>query len=217
MQNRFCCGLVAVLAVLAVLLPVQAMAQVVECTPARGLKPIMATHTIPPYPDVSVMTSEQGTVLLGVVIGKDGMPGDVQIEQSSGSLRLDITARVHVKANWRWEQMAEACHTKVSMRFDVHDRQPGDRWSPSIRPGIADYPPQSLKAGEQGDSIVMILLGQDGTILKVGPTGHGSGYPALDAKSEELAKTLRLKPATMDGKPVFTVVTVDFRWVLPAK
>jgi len=214
MKNRFYCCLVALFIAL---LPIRAQGQVVECTPARGLKPIMSTHTIPPYPDVSVMTNEEGTVLMGVVIGEDGLARDVQIEQSSGSLRLDITARDHVKANWKWEPMAQACHTKISMKFDMKDRPPNAGQVPVIAPDIADYPPESLKAGEQGDSVVMIFLGTDGQILNVTMSSHGSGYPALDAKAQDLARKLNLKPATLDGKPIFTIVTFDFQWRLPAK
>jgi TonB family protein len=207
------------LVMLSMVLAGPVMAQVPACADGDApvkLKPIMSTHTIPPYPEVSVMTSEQGTVLLGVVVGKDGVATDVQIDQSSGSLRLDIAARDHVKANWRWEPIAQACRTKVSMKFDVRDGAAGPSQLPIIRPTAADYPPQSLKGGEQGDVIVMMLVGGDGSNLNT-HISHASGYPALDAKSEELAKALRFKPAMMDDKPILTAVTLDFRWVLPVK
>jgi TonB family protein len=185
------------------------------------LKPIMSTHTNPPYPDVSVMTNEEGRVLMEVLIGTDGVPISTSIVTSSGSLRLDQAAMDQVKNVWRWEPPILHCkplqlRTRVSMLFSLKDLPTTGPQPAIIRPTAADYPPQSLKDGEHGDVIVMMLVGQDGANLNT-RISYGSGYPALDAKSEELAKALRITPAMMDSKPVLTAVTLDFRWVLPVK
>ena len=100
-----------------------------QCTTSdTPLRPIVATHTIPPYPEMSVMTKEQGKTLLDVSIGADGVPTDVQVAQTSGSLRLDEAARDYVKATWRWSPPVKDCKpvavkTRVSILWDLHDAQ----------------------------------------------------------------------------------------------
>jgi len=50
------------------------------------------------YPRESVINHEQGTVILRVLVGVDGVPQAVEIEKSSGFQRLDRAAREAVKA-----------------------------------------------------------------------------------------------------------------------
>jgi len=50
------------------------------------------------YPRESLLNHEQGTVILRVLVGVDGVPQAVEIEKSSGFQRLDRAAREAVKA-----------------------------------------------------------------------------------------------------------------------
>lgn len=50
-----------------------------------------------PYPRDALLRREQGTVILRVLVGSDGIPQRVEIETSSGSPRLDAAARDAVK------------------------------------------------------------------------------------------------------------------------
>jgi len=50
------------------------------------------------YPRESLINHEQGTVILRVLVGVDGVPQAVEIEKSSGFQRLDRAAREAVKA-----------------------------------------------------------------------------------------------------------------------
>jgi protein TonB len=52
-----------------------------------------------PYPFEAMRRREQGTVMLRVLVGTDGKPGQIEIERSSGSHALDIAARDAVR---RW-------------------------------------------------------------------------------------------------------------------
>jgi len=61
--------------------------------PDVPLSPLMATHTLPPYPQMSVMTKEEGAVMLMVHIDAGGVPTAVEVDTSSGSVRLDEAAR----------------------------------------------------------------------------------------------------------------------------
>ncbi|MDM0011255.1 energy transducer TonB [Variovorax sp. J22P168] len=60
-----------------------------------------ATPNLPaPYPSESKMNNEQGTVLLRVLTGADGRPTRVEVQKSSGFVRLDQAA---VEAVRRWQ------------------------------------------------------------------------------------------------------------------
>lgn len=55
----------------------------------------------PHYPIVARRTGEQGTVMLRVLVSREGLPGRVDVEKSSGSTHLDAAALEAVKA-WRF-------------------------------------------------------------------------------------------------------------------
>ena len=57
------------------------------------------TRTPVPYPHDAAQRHEQGTVILRVLVGADGVPQTVEIEKSSGFRSLDIAARNAVS---RW-------------------------------------------------------------------------------------------------------------------
>ena len=57
--------------------------------------------TEPRYPMDSIRRGEHGTVLLRVLVGRDGFPKQIDIERSSGFPRLDRSARESV-LRWRF-------------------------------------------------------------------------------------------------------------------
>ena len=60
------------------------------------------TRTKIPYPRDAFQMRQQGTVILRVLVGTDGVPQSVQIETSSGSRSLDNAARDAVK-KWTFQ------------------------------------------------------------------------------------------------------------------
>lgn len=54
------------------------------------------------YPRESTRDKEQGTVMLRVLVGVDGVPQEIEIERSSGFVRLDRAAKAAVM-KWRFE------------------------------------------------------------------------------------------------------------------
>jgi TonB family protein len=188
------------------------------CAQNAGARPIMATHTIPPYPELSVMTNEDGTSLLTVTIGVDGVPTDVQIANSSGSLRLDEAARDFVKATWRWTPPLKECgpeapKLRVSIKWDLKDAQdnPSQRM-PSITMTKADFPPGALGRHEQGTTVVAMLIAVNGDIARAEVT-QGSGFADLDSKALEIAKTrYRWTAAKMGDAPVNTLIYLIVTW-----
>ena len=187
--------------------------------PNQTLRPIMATHTLPPYPAMSVMTSEQGRTLVDVDIGADGVPTGAKVFQSSGSARLDDAAVEHVKNVWRWNAPIVSCQpvavsTRVSILWDLRDAQPAAPMTPDLVMDRTDYPPGALARHEQGKvglGVMVLANGQigDARVLDT------SGFPELDAKALEIARTRwRLTPATLDGKAINTTLVLSVSWRL---
>jgi len=92
------------------------------------LKPIMRTHTLPPYPPISVRLNEAGTTLMEVHITTEGNVDDCKIINSSSSERLDTAACDYVKRVWRWQPPTNqgapvAVSTRVSVKWDLKDAQ----------------------------------------------------------------------------------------------
>ncbi|MEO8366859.1 MAG: energy transducer TonB [Pseudoxanthomonas sp.] len=58
------------------------------------------TATAPRYPRDEARAGVQGRVLLRILVGIDGRPLEVTIDQSSGNRTLDKTAREHVLKTW---------------------------------------------------------------------------------------------------------------------
>jgi len=90
------------------------------------LRPIMRTHTLPPYPPISVRLNESGTTLMEVHITTEGNVDDCKIVTSSSSERLDTAACDYVKRVWRWQPPTQqgtptAVSTRVSVKWDLRD------------------------------------------------------------------------------------------------
>jgi TonB family protein len=191
-------------------------------TPEQTLKPVISTHTMPPYPAMSVMTKDEGTTILTVSIGADGVPTDVAVRSSSGSIRLDQAAIDHVKTNWRWNVPVANCKptavkTIVSVKWNLQDANSTASQAaapPTIEMDVKDYPPDALAKHEQGTVWLTIYVLTTGQVV-LSRVFQSSGFPDLDAKSAELVKTRHWTPASLDGHPVNTSLVVLSVWKQP--
>jgi TonB family protein len=103
--------------------PVKAQENPCAATGLKRLSPVMATHTLPPYPRESVRKNEQGITLLRVKISPNGTPYAVLVQQSSSSPRLDGSAAAYVKQRWRWSESScpEDRVTMVSINWKLQN------------------------------------------------------------------------------------------------
>ncbi len=69
----------------------------------RGPISLMATHPTPPYPPLDARLGNQGTVVLRLVIGADGLVKAASVVRSSGFGGLDQAAQAWVLAHWRYQ------------------------------------------------------------------------------------------------------------------
>ena len=115
------------LALLGLLTVSAAMAAAPHATAATAIKPIMETHTLPPYPAESIHAREEGRVLLAVTIGADGAVSRASVFKPSGHPRLDDAASQYVKDHWRWQPATKggkpvASDTRVSVNFKLKSK-----------------------------------------------------------------------------------------------
>jgi periplasmic protein TonB len=88
------------------------------------LRPIMSTHTSPPYPAIARRLNEEGTTLMKLTISPQGNVSECQIVESSSSTRLDEAGCDFVTSNWRWQPPTSAgkavsAKTLVSIQWDL--------------------------------------------------------------------------------------------------
>ena len=186
------------------------------CTaPDRPLRPVAATHTPAPYPQMSQMTSEEGTTLLQVSIGADGVPTQVSVAASSGSVRLDEAAVAHIKDNWRWNAPIIGCkpaasETRVSVKWDLRNTAANAFLPANVFMDAKDYPPEALKRREQGNVTMAVVVNAQGQVYPL--VVRSSGFPDLDQKSVEVIKGWRFSPGVLEGRTMLTQIFLTSVW-----
>ncbi|HMB58059.1 MAG TPA: TonB family protein [Arenimonas sp.] len=78
----------------------------------------------PPYPPMALRRGITGTVVLLVLVGADGAPLDVSVEQSSGSKLLDEAAQKFVRSHWHFNpalqgSIAISAYARVPINFTL--------------------------------------------------------------------------------------------------
>lgn len=101
----------------------------VQSAPSNNpLRPIMSTHTAPPYPPIARRLNEQGTTLMELTISPQGRVSDCQVVETSSSERLDAAGCEFVTSNWRWQPPTSAgkpisAKTRLSIKWDLRAAQ----------------------------------------------------------------------------------------------
>jgi protein TonB len=80
----------------------------------------------PKYPVAAIRRGEEGTVLLRVTVGRDGLPTHAEVARSSGSRYLDTEAR-EVVMRWRFrpvriDGVAVRATGLIPIQFDLRQR-----------------------------------------------------------------------------------------------
>lgn len=103
-----------------------AATEIIAATPTIASNASLAYESIiePRYPMESRRRGEQGTVLLRVLVGRDGLPIDVEVARSSGYRPLDRAAREAV-LRWRFRPVQingvnVQARGLVPIKFDVN-------------------------------------------------------------------------------------------------
>jgi protein TonB len=76
-----------------------------------------------------------------------------------------------------------------------------------------NYPPMSVKLGEEGVTLLSFHVMPDGSVSNV-TVAKSSGSDRLDQAAVSCAERWRYKPATMDGTPMETPWQANVQWKL---
>ena len=100
--------------------------EIIAVAPAIASNASLAYESIiePRYPMESRRRGEQGTVLLRVLVGRDGLPIDIEVARSSGYRALDRAAREAV-LRWRFRPVqingvTVEARGMIPIKFDVN-------------------------------------------------------------------------------------------------
>ncbi|MDC7684632.1 TonB family protein [Asticcacaulis sp. BYS171W] len=107
----------------------------------------------PPYPAQAKARREEGTVVLRLQVRGDGSVGEVQIKQSSGSMRLDNAAATAIQ-RWRFKPAMQGgkpvdswATVPITFGFKKRDRGGPDRGGPDDRRPDDRGPPRGDDRG----------------------------------------------------------------------
>jgi protein TonB len=81
-----------------------------------------------------------------------------------------------------------------------------------IQPPKPDYPPASRRSGEEGKTMLRVLVNERGRPERV-EVQKSSGYPRLDEAARQAASRSLFKPFMEDGKAVaaYVIVPINFQ------
>lgn len=74
-----------------------------------------------------------------------------------------------------------------------------------------EYPPQSLRAQEEGLTVLQFLIGADGNALE-SKVEKSSGFRRLDEAARRALSLCKFKPGTEEGKPVQSWARIEYQW-----
>jgi protein TonB len=91
---------------------------------------------------------------------------------------------------------------------------PGTSVKVTFSPDVQEYYPEvSRRNGEEGRAVVKVCVNATGKIDSV-EVATGTGHPLLDEAALKVAKAMKFKPATSEGKPVLSCPTLPVKFVL---
>jgi protein TonB len=91
---------------------------------------------------------------------------------------------------------------------------PGTSVKVTFSPDVQEYYPEvSRRNGEEGRAVVKVCVNATGKIDSV-EVSTGTGHPLLDEAALKVAKAMKFKPATSEGKPVLSCPTLPVKFVL---
>jgi TonB family protein len=207
-------------------------------TPGPGIMlPLIIRRAPANYPPDAAPETINGASVLSLVVGADGVPADIQVDESHGAAfdaaaieavkqsefdpgRLDgrqVPVRVFVRV--RYFADGRPAFPRVFARNALNGgfmQRPGEnaaRPRPFDNPPIATYAPNASYSEEarrkkiQGVVMVSLLVTEDGLPTDI-RVEKSAGY-GLDEKAVESVSQYKFKPALKDGAPIAARITVE--------
>lgn len=193
-----------------------------EVSADDGVSPPKVSHSVSAaLTDEAQRARLQGTVVLAVVVGEDGVARDTRVVRSMG-LGLDEKAIEAVKSPRWWFAPATKNGVPVTATaiVEVSVGLPYVGWSltraefdtpaGAARPVVvrAPYPSLSRLDQKRGSVTVSLDINRDGAAenLRV----EKSSDSALEEEAIKIARDWKFRPATQAGQPIPVRCTLDF-------
>jgi TonB family protein len=174
------------------------------------------------YPAESRRLQEEGRCVVRIQVDPDGHIRATQLLSSSGFPRLNeaclaapadgrlmpatldgkpISAWVELPIIWRLTGKSFAATPQIRNDYQ-------------LKIGPDDYPPISLKLHQEGDCVVHVDVGSDGTLSRVALT-KPTGYEPLDQACLNAVKQAPFVPARQGTTPIPASTDINITWRYP--
>jgi TonB family protein len=185
------------------------------------------------YPTRSLRDEEEGTSSFRLSVGPDGLVKACAITASSGSALLDAATCSNITRRARFEPALDiegnptvgSYSNRVAWRIpagpsfarqtDFAPSGPQPTYGAYIEISESNYPIEALEKGMRGAADIVLSISEIGIVTDC-QIELGTGYPLLDGKACEIARTWAFLPARgPDGAPINGRTRHLFWWVLP--
>jgi TonB family protein len=188
----------------------------------NGVTPPKVAHTVSlPIPDEALKARLHGNVVLAVVVGEDGLAGDIRVVRSIG-MGLDEQAIETVKSKRWWFTPASkngvlvSAVATVELNLGISDvgwsltRAELDTPAGADRPVLirAPYPSLSRLDEKHGTVTVSMDITREGVPENL--RTEKSSDPALENEAISIARDWKFHPAKQAGNPIRVHCTLDF-------
>jgi TonB family protein len=185
------------------------------------------------YPVRSLHDEEEGTAGFRLTVGPDGQVKDCVITASSGYASLDLSTCSNVTRRARFDPARDAdgnptvgsYANRVNWRIPqgpsfarqigFEPNGPHPTFGTYAEIDESNYPLEALEKGMRGPANLALSVGANGKVSEC-QVEQGSGYPLLNSKACEIARTWTFLPARdPGGKSVSGTARLQVKWVLP--
>jgi TonB family protein len=172
------------------------------------------------YPAISILLNEQGDSLVDALIDQDGKMVDANVLQSAGTERLDDASIAMLRAATfhpaTFAGQPIACRKQMRIAWTLTGVQ-GSSALNIKRMGSDDYPPQAKDRQEEGTTVLIVGLTENGDVAST-LVIHSSGHPDLDAASVDYIRANKaLVAGKISGIAAKTIFAIAFKWSLGAR
>jgi TonB family protein len=172
------------------------------------------------YPPQARRRGEQGVTQVMFTVREDGSVSSPSVVKSSGFADID-NASLQSVTRWIYRPALKdgkpiAVRVVVNVKFQLTrgDEVPPGMPYTQLDMSTAIYPADALAAREEGNTVLGVTVQENGHIGDM-HIMRTSGFPSLDQASMSRMTNYNFVPATMDGKPVKSVVMLILNWQLP--
>lgn len=174
------------------------------------------------YPPESRRLHEEGICVVRLQVDADGHIRATQLLSSSGFERLNqacltgFTDGRLLAATLDGKPVATWVAIPVVWRLTNNnlDITPQIRADYHLKIGPDDYPPISLKLHQEGDCVVHVTVGVDGTLSSVAVI-KSTGYEPLDQACAAAIAQAPFIPARLSGTPFAASTEINISWRFP--